>query len=514
LQKGVYSNAAGAITSAYEGIARFAETQGWHSIAGSAQTTAGTYSAGGWGAAGAAAMNIGAGMAGSYAGRKVFGNENSTGIGSTVGGLVGSIWGPVGTAIGSFIGEGLEAGIGKLTGHRMQNNNHGTSNFNTETDFVGQTGGHHDSTALNMNKDIFAMINTIADTFKSEMTGTIRSGNDGITLDGKKFASGQAIIDYAFDTIISNSTILSASMKDLILNFQGTTAEAANFGQMMMETLGPNAEISSTLKALIQKFKGTAEETGAFAATVGSFLEMIKKNPILDGFTDYTQKAESMNVVFDRQTQVVGKLIATYDGSLKSITELTEGYATMQQMAYEFAGAILAAGEAVRGLTTLTAEGFRQSIMTDAQLFASWTKERDGLAASLRTMTDPAQIQDTVSRITELSTLMYNSLPDAEKIAGASETYARYIENIGVIAQEQLNKVLGGLWVEMENMNSVAAAAMNSAANTMNGSVGSFSAHVTTFGNSVASLKAAVDELVRNGIPVRITNASRSEIGV
>lgn len=524
LAKSAYAGAAGSMASAYESVARFAEAQGWHGVAGSAQTTAGQYSAGGWGAAGAAALNIGAGLAGSYAGRAVFQNEGSTGIGSAAGGLVGSIWGPIGTAVGSFLGEGLEKVLGDALGFGgKEGNNWGNVEFNAGRNSVGRAygSGNWDGKNGDLATSIAEQIirfNQVTGS-GSSLTGKLSVSSRGnVRYNGAEFKADEsgieALLQVALKQVIDTSTTLSSSMKDLILGFSGTSTEIGNFAEMLVATLGPGAEISSTLKALIQKFKGTAEETSAFAVNMATFLELIKRNPVLDGVLDYTQKVSTVGEVFDAQTQVVGKLIASYDGSLSSIEAVTAGYATMQQMAYEFTAMILAAGDAVRALTTTTAEGFRQSVMTDEQLFASWTQERDGLATALRTMTDPTQIQDTVARITELSVLMYNALPDADKIAGASETYARYIENIGTIATEQLNKVLGNVWVEMENMNAVAAAAMSSAATTIDGSVSSFSAHVTTFGNSVASLKAAVDELVRNGIPVRVTNASRSEIGV
>jgi hypothetical protein len=109
-----------ALATGYEGVAQFASQQGWHGVAGAAQTSAGQYTGGLGASAANLGLNVVAGMAGTYAGQQVFQNKGSTGIGATAGGIVGSIWGPVGTAVGSFVGEGIEKAFASAFGYSGQ----------------------------------------------------------------------------------------------------------------------------------------------------------------------------------------------------------------------------------------------------------------------------------------------------------------------------------------------------------------------------------------------------------
>jgi len=172
------------------------------------------------------------GVAGAYLGEKVFGE--TTGIGSTVGGVIGSIVLPpvIGAAIGSFVGTALES---FFTGDN-NGDNRGRSTFD-----LAETGGNINSfgegKSFNQdNVDLAGVLSNslleIANIFGgSDLAGEVAIGNNsGITFDGENFGTDvDAFLFSATQDIIQGSEEISQAVKDVVLSFEGTAAELAEF---------------------------------------------------------------------------------------------------------------------------------------------------------------------------------------------------------------------------------------------------------------------------------------------
>jgi hypothetical protein len=140
--------------------------------------------------------------------------------------------------------------------------------------------------------------------------------------------------------------------------------------------------------------------------------------------------------------------------------------------------------------------------MTAEELFAARTTERDALATALLTMTDPQEITDTVSRITELTSQMFGSLSETEKKANA-ESYATYLEGVNTTAQGLITSALEGIDDQMIGMN-YSADQMLAAATSMQGVATDFGIHMEGLRGVVRDFDAVVAALQANGIRIRV----------
>jgi TP901 family phage tail tape measure protein len=461
---------------------------------------------GGWTGVG---LDIGAGYLGNMAGRAVFGNENSTGIGSAVGGFVGSAYGPLGTAAGAFLGEGFETLLGNVLGFG------GTSNNRVYADIaegiVGETyvtdKGNHSAQRKAVETvmgPIQAMLDAVgAEDFEGRISA---SAKHGLEYDGMRTKDSEKFFGKVFEDIINSSKDMSSSMRELLLSFDGTSMELLAFTDVMMQLRDPSEEVSSVLSEMILGFEGTNEQLLEFAVGMAQLEKMLETNAATTAIEDYATAMENagrtMTTVYNEQVNSVATLITEFDGSAAAATELASEFGNMKIMAYELVTALLAAKDAIADLTGSSANRLRESVMTDEELYTKWNLERTALEASLAGMTDPEEISNTVGAIVDLTNKMFNILPEDEQIANA-ESFATYIEGIGETASGIIDSVITGL-TDDQTIMTQAATDMMSAVGTFGSAVDNFSVHVSSLQGSVSSLSGVVSSLQSKGIPVTV----------
>lgn len=408
-----------ALATGYEGVAQFASQQGWHGVAGAAQTSAGQY-AGGLGASAVnLGLNVGAGMLGSYAGQQVFQNKGSTGIGSAGGAIVGSIWGPIGTAVGAFVGEGIEKAFASAFGYSGQKKNRASIGFDTATDYAAPLGGKHDKDNLRNANDLYGVINEMADLLGGNLSGTIRVSNrDGVEISGLgRFKSSADAFNAVLKELIKSSDTIAESMKPLILGF-----------------------------------KGTAEEVSRFAIAVSSIDSMAGINTVTNAIKDFAVTLPNATESYKLHTDALQEQIRAFDGSLSAAESLNAVLYENKTAAYNFALSIQSIGRSISDSALGQAQSIRESVLTPQQLLDRRYDQRDSLAASLLTEKDPERAAATAQRLLEVNQQIFNSITDDQQLL-YYENFAKVAENTNNVAQYILDQSLKGLQTTQDAIN-------------------------------------------------------------
>jgi len=391
------------------------------------------------------------GYAGAYLGEKVFGEP--TGIGSTVGGVVGSILLPpvIGAAIGSFVGTAVES----LFSGDNNGDNRGRSNFD-----LAQAGGNVNSfgEGKSFNQDNVDLADTlssslvqIAEMFGgSDLAGEIAIGNNsGISFNGGNFGTDvDAFLFSATQDIIQGSEEISQAVKDVVLSFEGTAGELAQFAltQIVIEDLIAGSEnLNATMEGLIRNFEGTTEDSLLFAQSMTNLSDVISSNAVDDAalFAAENFKIAQDGVLgtYNSLTSAAVDAMVAYDGSAGSLSDLNNAMVMSKTAAFQLALEIGRLSESLVSMFETSASSIREQLMSEAQLSAARTAERDATLLAIQEMTNPEGIAAAAKRVNELNDLLFRELSEEDKkLFGAD--FAEFADEAGAIVKEQLDGTL------------------------------------------------------------------------
>lgn len=422
-----------------------------------------------------------AGMAGGFAGRAVFGNEQSTGLGAMGGTILGSILGgPIGAGIGSFIGEGIEAGVQKLFGQKNNGNNSGATDFNLATGAnVSRTWGKSGSqenadAAAQLVEPLMRFAEAIGG---SDLAGNITVGNrNGIQFGGKSFGrDSEAFFQFAFDEVVRGASHLNDALKQLIINFDGT-----------------------------------AEETATYAAAMISMTAATATNPVEVALNDALAQMDKAKGGFMgayyAQVEALNGLISNYDGQASSAVALNDALIVTRQMAYDAAIAILQMSESIGKLLGDQSQYFREAVMTPEELQASRVAQRDAVVEALRAATDPAQVLDLVTQFTELNRKVFDGLTDEGRLADVG-IFTALNDEVNEIAQGILGTSLDNLNVSQEDLNKRMVESITGAGGVIQKAADDMGAHVKSFGE-------VITDLITRGISIRVSTDGGAPVEV
>lgn len=251
------------------------------------------------------AITGGAGLAGGFASNAIFGS--TSGIGTSLGGLggglggaalltpfLGAAGGPVGAFLGAIAGGGLES----LFGGDNSGNNTGFANFNLTTGSVNAAGvgksfnPENVSGAEALAQGLVVLAQSIGG---SSFAGRVDiSNNGGIKFGGTKFGTDtEAFFAAAFDDIVRGADQLSDQLKDLLISFEGTTAQTQMFAQAIIS---------------IEAASGV--------------------NTVTEAIEQFTAEQPTLIQAYNDQTDIISEMIATFDGSAESAAALNNALLT------------------------------------------------------------------------------------------------------------------------------------------------------------------------------------------
>jgi TP901 family phage tail tape measure protein len=503
------TNMVAGFKTAYDSVAGMFTTGGFSStISGGLQKLAGTFESAGWdagarfatgyedalansgfGSVGMGALyTAGAGIAGGYVGDKVFGGEQ-TGVGAAAGTVAGTYIGNVilpgtggiiGAAVGSFVGTGLERLAGNIFGFGGKGGNNAaasTFDLGARTADTAGIGNNFSERNLAGVTALAEKLQLIADALGgSDFSGKLKIGNtSGITLDGKKFKDETAFLQYAIDEITKSATNLSAGLKDLIVNFEGTV-----------------------------------EEVLTFAAGMVTLTEMIKTNPVDAAVKDFATALEESSTTlsdsYSKQTSAAAGLILAYDGSASATAELATAMDGARVLAYEMALSIKAVSLSIKEMLGASAASIREQMRTPEETRTFNITQRQIAMDSLATATTAEDVAKYSAMFEKYNTALFNSLDETQRRAmtmvngvevTVGEAYALLVDNMEALAQDRLQKALAAVRETQEALNVGVSEMLNKAAQSNQAAANTNLQSANTFGNWV-------QRLVTQGITVRV----------
>lgn len=360
-----------------------------------------------------AGMNMGAGFLGNWAGSQLFGDSKYGSYGGTVGGMVGSIWGPIGTAIGSFIGNGIASLFG---GTQRADRTALDLDFASGSVTRGRSRGHDMDDAANSIADALMMY--------SEAIG-------GSTANFQIRAHGEYGLGFEGEG-----------------KYQGYT-DPDKFVVEAMKRIAAEAEnLTERARELILGFEGSSEQLARFSVAVASIEEMLNTDVFKNAADDIREMQKAADTTafqsFSQQSAQVLNFVDRMNGSAASFEMLAEKLAINKQMAYELSIAIAQLTDSLTNMLTNSAQQIRESVMTEEERVAGWTRQRDILREQLNTLIDPEQISRTATEIDRLNNLIFGSLDEeqqkarAEEFASIAEETARIVEERMKLAMEEV----------------------------------------------------------------------------
>ena len=412
---GLGSSLLGLGTGAYSGMGDIFTKLGLDSLA------VQSYQAGMTATLGSMAMNAGAGLLGGFAGNAVFGGGGYSNIGATIGGIGGSIFGPFGAAAGSFIGSG----VGSLLGGNNNGDNKGRADINLATGVssvygVGKSFNQANVDALNQ---IVPALQELADAIggSSAVLNLSAGNNSGLRLNGTKYGSPDELIAAAFKEIVMGSATLSATLKKLVSNFEGTT-----------------------------------DEVMAFSGAMLSISQQLAENPVTKAIQDFdlANKMAGMtaNQIYNEQRKALDELVYGFDGSAEAAVALNNALVQNRTAAYEMALAIEQIGQSINQAASDSISYFQEQTRTPDEQLKFMQGQLEFGAAWLPKIQDPAQLADLGQFLLDMNKRIFDMGPDDLQRSNVN-TFIDFADYVRDTVSERLGGMSNALEIDQANLN-------------------------------------------------------------
>jgi hypothetical protein len=388
--------------------------------------------------------NLGAGMAGSWAGNKVgsalFGERKTTGVGSTLGGVVGSAWGPIGTAIGSFIGSIAENAIGKIfgTGDLVKWGKLGISTgkdiptdgsaLKTVTAASGLT---LSAVAKRTDKDAALQLLDAFTTLDATLTEIAKAA--GVTVDFANRVLGTTSLNVDNEGP-KNSFGVGARLDEFSADAIENSAD--EFARQWI------AEIADQLPQRVKSLLGdTAKQTAAQLVdlfNVGTVLDRLLSIKVVDEVEKAAQtSATTLLDLYDTSTEAVVNFAQEMTGSIEQLGLLNEKLAEQKQVAAQLAVAYAEAASVVQQTFGQAIETIQNELLSADELYEKRRDQIADLTAQLGQTVDPQKIAELTSRIDSLASAAWQQLDETQK-KSMGEEFITFLRNAQALAEQQI----------------------------------------------------------------------------
>lgn len=463
--------------------------------------------------------NIGAGFIGSLAGDKIgqaiFGDRKTTGAGSAIGGTIGSAWGPVGTAIGSFLGSLAENAIGKIFGTgdlvkfgKLGITTGGGSNIPNDGSALqtvtGASGLTLTAVAKRTDKDAALKLLEGFNAIDSALTEAARSA--GVTVD--------------FANKVLGNTSLNVDNQGPLNSF-GVGARLDKFNAEKIKTSADDfarawiAEIDDQLTGRIKTILGdTSKRTAEQIVQLFGFASKLDKLLKLDVLKEVADaaatKTKTLLDAYSESTDALVTLAQEYDGTLESMTGLTDALQSQKQVAAQLAVAYQEVSALVDATFGSAINTIEESMLSEADLYQRRREQIASLTDELATTIDPTKIASLVQQIDSLAGAAFQMLDETQR-GQMSQEFIDFLQQAQTIADQQIQAgrdslagretaVAGAIDLEVLN---TAALTQQAAANTFAGAVDRFAGLIG--GNQLGLDPEAIAAYLRaNGVAAEV----------
>ena len=417
--------------------------------------------------------NVVGGIAGGYVGGRVgeslTGKQATQNAGSTLGGIAGSIFGgPLGAFVGSGIGAILDSAFGRKNRRQAVGFFAQEGNIDPRGGYLGDEVESASGLSIrgyarrSQHSDANALANA-AGTLDLALTSIARSfGKDvdyrNVTLGGQGFAR-----DFT-QGIGGQLPGGGEGFFGLSGNFglgEGSAEEVTRF--FVDEWIGAlGDQLSDRVKDLIARTDGTAEEL------VGAFERILRIDQLLDldvvretetALQAIGQETRTLTGVYNDQSDALLRVVGRYDGSIRSLDELSASLSSQKRVAVEYAVALREVGLTIAESLGASIESIRQSQLTSGELEAERRARVDQLVDDLRTAIDPGDIQSIASEINRLANQIFSALGGDER-GDEAQTFIDLLGRVEGIANEQVEEGLAALAEREAEISEAADAAL------------------------------------------------------
>lgn len=444
--------------------------------------------------------NIGAGFLGSLAGDKIgqalFGDRKTTGIGAGVGGVIGSAWGPIGTAIGSALGSIAENAIGKIFGLGDQ----------ARWGKLGVTTGSAIPTDGSALETITAAsgltLTAVAKRTDAEAAKQLLEGFS--TIDAALTAAARSAgVTVDFTNKVLGNTSLNVDNEGALNSF-GVGARLDEFSADAIKGSADDfarawvAEIDDQLTGRIKTILGdtskrTAEQIVQLFGFATKLDELLKLDVLKEVADAAAASTKTLLDAYSEATDAVVNLAQEYDGTLESMTGLTDALTSQKQVAAQLAAAYQEVSSLVDATFGNAISTIEESMLSEADLYQRRRQQIASLTAELSTTIDPTRIAQLVQQIDSLAGSAFQMLDESQR-ASLSGEFIDFLRQAQTLADQQIQAGRDSLaGRETAVTNAVDLEVMNTAALTQQAAANTFSDAVNVFAGLMSGNVFGID---------------------
>jgi len=199
------------------------------------------------------------------------------------------------------------------------------------------------------------------------------------------------------------------------------------------------------MEGLIRNFEGTNQESLLFAQSMTSLADVISSNAVDDAalFAAENFKIAQDGVLgtYNSLTSAAVDAMVAYDGSASSLSDLNNSMVMSKTAAFALAIEIGKLQESLTSMFESSAKSIREQLMSEADLTAARTEERNATLLAIQDMTNPEGIAAAAKRVNELNDLLFRELSEEDKALFGAD-FAEFADEASVIVKEQLDGTL------------------------------------------------------------------------
>jgi phage-related protein len=200
-----------------------------------------------------------------------------------------------------------------------------------------------------------------------------------------------------------------------------------------------------------------------------------------------------------------------FDGSLESLSAVTEAFVAQRQAAIELVVALHNASSSIHQMLTDTKENIRQSLMQPDELYSYLKYKAESLADTISLTTDPNELAGIASSINEIIGTMYGSLDEDQRKAMASE-FLSFLDGIDSAIQAQIREGINAVDESGTSINDQVTTAMMAAVGLNAETAAGYRTATDNFGNSVAQFVDAVNNFSRVASTTPVTPVTTATV--
>lgn len=451
-------------------------------------------------------VNIGGNLvgafAGNWAGNKVgqalFGERKTTGIGGTIGAIAGSaIPIPVvGPLIGSFLGSLAENAVAKIfgAGDLVKWGKLGiTTGKDIPTDgsalqtITGASGLTLSAVAKRTDAEAAKQLLEGFNTIDAALTAAARAA--GVTVDFTNKVLGNTSLNVDNEGP-KNSFGVGARLDEF--SADAIKGSADDFARAWIAEI--DDQLTGRIKTILgDTSKRTAEQIVQLFGFATKLDELLKLDVLKEVADAAAASTKTLLDAYSEATDAVVNLAQEYDGTLESMTGLTDALTSQKQVAAQLAAAYEEVSSLVDATFGNAISTIEESMLSEADLYQRRRDQIASLTAELSTTIDPTRIAQLVQQIDSLAGSAFQMLDESQR-ASLSGEFIDFLRQAQTLAEQQIQAGQNSLASrETATANAIDLEVMNTAALTQQAAANTFSNAVNTFAGLMSGNVFGID---------------------